>query len=165
MGSGVATHQNTVGQQRGQAYDSAEGYGKELRRQRAGGVQVQGLPTEFGPGRDHNDESGVAGCKPAETTMEADVAGFHHEHKRGGGKQPERGGDGMYVHDLGYGRLLLEVVVQIKAKADAHEDPEDGEPDQRSPAIFTRWPRRGCMDVHAALPPCQSEKRTTMGSM
>jgi hypothetical protein len=31
-------------------------------------------------------------------------------------------------------RLLLEVVVQIEAEADTHEDPENGEPDQRSPA-------------------------------
>ncbi len=111
MGGGVAAHQNSAGQQHGQANDSAEGDGKELRRQRAGSIQVQGLPTEFGPWRDHNDESGVAGCKPAETTMEADVAGFDHKHKRGGSKQPERGGDGMYVDDLGYGRLLMEVVV------------------------------------------------------
>ena len=82
-------------------------------------MQVQGLPTEFRPWGDHNDESGVAGRKPAETTMEADVAGFDHEHKRGGSEQPKRRGDGMYVDDLGYRRLLLEVVVQIEAEADA----------------------------------------------
>jgi hypothetical protein len=84
MGGGVAAHQNSAGQQHGQANDSAEGDGKELRRQRAGGMQVQGLPTEFGPGRDQNDESGVAGRKPAQTAMKADVAGFDHEHERGG---------------------------------------------------------------------------------
>ena len=104
-------------------------------------------------------------AKPAETTMEADVSGFDHEHKRGGGQQPERGGDGMYVNDPGYGRLLPEVVVQIEAEADAHEDPENGEPAQRSPAIFTRGPGCGCMDVHPLCPPCQSETRTTMGWM
>jgi hypothetical protein len=97
--------------------------------------------------------------------MEADVAGFDHEHKRGRSQQPERGGDCMYVDDLGYGRLLVEVVVQIEAEADAHEDPEDGEPDQCSPAIFTCWPGCGCMNVHPLCPPFQSEKRTTMRLM
>ena len=72
--------------------------------------------------------------------METDVAGFDQEHKRGGREQPKRGGDGMYVDHRGYRRLLLEVVVQIEAEADAHEDPENGEPDQRSAAIFTSWP-------------------------
>src|SRR6202042_3072291 len=73
--------------------------------------------------------------------------------------------DAMDVGDPGYGRLLLEVVVQIEAEADAHEDPEQGEPDQRSPAIFARRPGRGCMDVHPLFPPSPSEKRTTMGLM
>jgi hypothetical protein len=71
----------------------------------------------------------------------------------------------MYVDDLGYGRLLLEVVVQIEAEADTHEDPENGEPDQRSPAIFTRGPGCGCMDVHPPYPPIQSEKPRRMGLM
>ena len=97
--------------------------------------------------------------------MEADVAGFDQKHERGGSEQPERGGDGMYVDDPGYGRLLLEVVVQVEAEADAHEDPEQGEPDQRSPAIFARRPGRGCMNVHPLFPPSPSEKRTTMGLM
>ena len=109
--------------------------------------------------------SGVAGRKPAETTMEADVTGFDHEHKGGGSQQPERGGDGMYVNDPGYGRLLPEVVVQIEAEADAHEGPEDGEPEQRSPAIFTRRPGCGCMDVHPFSLPCESKTLTTMGLM
>ena len=104
-------------------------------------------------GGDDHDESGVASRKPAETTMETDVAGFDQEHKRGGREQPKRGGDGMYVDDRGYRRLLLEVVVQIEAEADAHEDPEHGEPDQRSAAIFTSWPGCGCMDVHPLFPP------------
>src|SRR6202042_316645 len=73
--------------------------------------------------------------------------------------------DAMDVGDPGYGRLLLEVVVQIEAEADAHEDPEHAEPDQRSPAIFARRPGRGCMDVHPLFPPSPSEKRTTMGLM
>jgi hypothetical protein len=89
MGGGVAAHENAPGQQLGHAYDSAEGDGKELRRQSARSLQVQSLPTEFGPGGDHNNESGVAGRKPAETTMEADVACFDHEHKRGRSKQRE----------------------------------------------------------------------------
>ena len=67
--------------------------------------------------------------------METDVAGFDHEHKRRGSEEPERRGDGMYVDDPGYGRLLVKVVVQIEAEADAYEDPEDGEPDERGPAI------------------------------
>jgi hypothetical protein len=83
--------------------------------------------------------------------------------QRGGSKQPERGGNGTYVNDSGYGRLLLEVVVQIEAEADAHVDPEDGEPDQRSAAVFTRGPGCGCMDVHPLCPPSQSERRTAMG--
>jgi hypothetical protein len=66
------------GQQHGHAKDSAEGDGEELRRQSAASVQVQGLPTELGPGGDHHDESGVASRKPAETTMQTDVAGFDH---------------------------------------------------------------------------------------
>jgi hypothetical protein len=41
--------------------------------------------------------------------METDVAGFDHEHKGGGSQQPKCGGDGMYVDDRGYRRLLLEV--------------------------------------------------------
>ena len=84
--------------------------------------------------------------------MEADIAGFDHEHKRGGGEQPERGGDSMYVDDHGYGRLLMEVVMQIKAEADAYEDPEEGEPDQRGPAIFTRGPGCGCVDLQSFFP-------------
>src|SRR5271154_2299718 len=71
----------------------------------------------------------------------------------------------MYMDDQGHSRLLPEVVVQIEAEADAHVDPEDGEPDQRSPAIFTRRPGCGCMDVHPLCPPCQLETRTTMGLM
>ena len=55
----------------------------------------------------------------------------------------------MYVDDRGYGRLLVQVVVQIEAEADAYEDPEDAEPDQRSPAIVTRGPGCGCMDVQS----------------
>ena len=93
--------------------------------------------------------------------MEADVAGFDHEHKRGGSEQPERGGDGMYVDDLGYGRLLVEVVVQIESESDANEYPEDGEPHQRGPAIFTRGPGCGCMDVHPLRPLRQSVRKTS----
>ena len=55
----------------------------------------------------------------------------------------------MYVDDRGYSRLLMDIVVQIKAEADTYEDPEDGEPDQRSPAIFTRGPGCRCMDVQS----------------
>jgi hypothetical protein len=67
----------------------------------------------------------------------------------------------MYVDDHGYGRLLMEVVVQIEAEADAYEDPKDGEPDHRSPAIFTRGPGCGCMDVQS-VSSCQSENHTAM---
>ncbi len=84
--------------------------------------------------------------------MEADIAGFDHEHKGGGGEQPERGGDSMYVDNRGYRRLLMEVVVQIEAEADAYEDPKEGEPDQCGPAIFTRRPGCGGMDVQSFFP-------------
>ena len=67
----------------------------------------------------------------------------------------------MYVDDLGYGRLLVQVVVQIEAEANAHEDPEDGEPDQRSSAIFTRGPGCGCMDLHPLYPPLSVGKTYT----
>jgi hypothetical protein len=39
------------------------------------------------------------------------------------------------MNDEGYGRQLMEVVVQIEAEADAYEDPEDGEPHERGAAI------------------------------
>ena len=42
--------------------------------------------------------------------------------------------------------------MQIEAEADAYEDPEDGEPDQRSPAIFTHRPGCSCMDVQSLSP-------------
>ena len=58
--------------------------------------------------------------------MQGCVAGFDQEHERSGGEKPERGGDGMDMNDFGYGRLFMEVVVQIKTEADAYEDPEDG---------------------------------------
>ncbi len=67
----------------------------------------------------------------------------------------------MDVDDLGYRRLLMEIVMQIEAEANAHEHPEEGEPDQRSPAIFTRGPRCGCMDVHALCPPV-GQSHTTL---
>ena len=85
--------------------------------------------------------------------MEADVVRFDHEHKRGGYEQPERGRDGVYVDDPGYGRLLVEVVVQIESEADAYEDPEDAEPHERGAAIFTRRPGCGRMKVHPLWPP------------
>jgi hypothetical protein len=59
----------------------------------------------------------------------------------------------MNVNDEGYGRLLMHVVVQIEAEANAYEDPEDGEPHKRGPAIFTRRPGCGCMKVHPLCPP------------
>jgi hypothetical protein len=83
--------------------------------------------------------------------MQADVAGFDQQHERGGGQKPERGGDGMDMNDCGYGRLFMEVVVQIKTKADAHEDLEVGEPDERSAAVATRRPSCGCMKVHPLI--------------
>src|SRR5579859_7659946 len=103
-------------------------------------MQIQGLPTKFGPGGNHQNKSGVAGSKPADTAMEADVAGSDQKHKRGSSEQPERGGDGMNVDDRRHGRLLVEIVAQIEAEADTHEEPEDGKPDHRSPAIVTRGP-------------------------
>jgi hypothetical protein len=89
--------------------------------------------------------------------MEGDVAGFDQEHERGGSEQPEGCRDGVNVNDEGYGRLLMEVVVQIEAEADAYEDPEDSEPDERSAAIVTRRPGGGCMQVHPLCPPWQAE--------
>jgi hypothetical protein len=89
--------------------------------------------------------------------MKFDVAGFHHQYERGGSKQPEDGGDSMDMDDFGYGGLLMEVVVQIKAEADAYEGPEDGEPDERGAAIFARRPGCGCMNLHPPCPPCQAE--------
>ena len=83
MGGGIAPHENAPRQQQGHANDSAEGDGKKLRRQSAGSPKVQGLPTEFRPGPDHKDESGVTGRKPTQAAMEADIAAFDHEHKRG----------------------------------------------------------------------------------
>jgi hypothetical protein len=59
----------------------------------------------------------------------------------------------------------MEIVVQIEAEADAHKDPEDSEPNQRSPAIFARGPGCGRMHVHPRCPPCQAEKRTAIGLM
>src|SRR5580698_8174478 len=53
----------------------------------------------------------------------------------------------MNVHDERNRRLLVEVVVQIEAETDAHVDPEDGQPDERGPAIVTRRP--GCGGVYA----------------
>ena len=153
----VAPHQNAPWQQHGHAKDSAEGDGKEFRRQSAGSLQVQSLPTQFRPGRDHNNKSSIAGRKPAQSAMQADIAGFDQEHKRGGSEQPERSGDGMYVDDCGYGWLLMKVVMQIEAEANPHEDPEDGQPDQRSPAIVTRGPGCGRMDMHPLCRPCQAE--------
>ena len=41
----------------------------------------------------------------------------------------------------------MEVVVQIEAETDAHVDPENGQPDERDPAIVTRRP--GCSGVYA----------------
>jgi hypothetical protein len=100
--------------------------------------------------------------------MQADVARLDHQHQRGGSQQPQRGGDGVYVDNLRHGRLLVQVVVQIEAEPNAHEDPEDRQPNQRSPPIVTRRPRRSRMEVHPRCPPCrsekrQSEKRTTLG--
>jgi hypothetical protein len=86
--------------------------------------------------------------------MEADVVRFDHEHKRGGYEQPERGRDGVYVDDPGYGRLFVQIVVQVEAETEAHENPEDGEPEQRGPAIFTRGPGCGCVDFHSLCPHC-----------
>lgn len=74
--------------------------------------------------------------------MKTDVAGFDQEHERGSNQQPTCSGDSMYVDDLGYSRLLMEIVVQIEAETDAYEGPEDGEPDKCSLAIFTCGP--GC---------------------
>ena len=85
--------------------------------------------------------------------MQGCVAGLDQEHERGGGEQPEGGGDGMNVNDGGYGRLLVEVVVQIESEADAYEDPEDAEPHERGAAIFTRRPGCGRMKVHPLWPP------------
>jgi hypothetical protein len=89
-------------------------------------MQIQGLPTEFGPRGDHHNENGVAGGNPPETPMEANIASFDHEHKRCGSKQPEGGGDGMDMDDSWDGRPLMEVVLQIEAKANPHENPEEG---------------------------------------
>ena len=58
----------------------------------------------------------------------------------------------MYVDDRGYGWLLMKVVMQIEAEADANEDPEDSQPDQRSPAIVARGPGCGSMDMHPLCP-------------
>ena len=153
----VAAHQNAPWQQHGHAKDPAEGDGKKFGRQSAGSLQVQSLPTQFRPGRDHNHKRSVAGRKPAQSTMQADIAGFDQEHQRRGSQQPDRGGDGMYVDDRGYGWLLMKVVMQIEAEADANEDPEDSQPDQRSPAIVARGPGCGSMDMHPLCPPCQAE--------
>ncbi len=87
-----------------------------------------------------------------------------HEHKRGGREQPERRRDSMYMNYQGNGRLLMEVVVQIETKADAHKYPEETEPDQRSPAIFTRRPCCCRMDAHSPYP-WQSEKHIAMERM
>jgi len=57
----------------------------------------------------------------------------------------------------------MEVVVQIEAEADAYEDPEDAEPDQRSPAIFTRRPGCGCMNVQS-FSSCRSENHNSNGT-
>ena len=89
-------------------------------------MEIQGLPTKFGPRGDHNDQNSVAGCKPAKTPMEANIAGFDHEHKRCGSQQPDRGGDGMYMDDSRDGRPLMDVVMQIEPEADPHENPEEG---------------------------------------
>jgi hypothetical protein len=118
-------------------------------------AMVQGLPTEFGPRSNDEDECGVASRIPAEAAMEAYVAGFNHEHERGGGEQPERGGDGMHMNDCGYGRMFMKVVVQVKAEADTYEDPEDREPDDRGPAVVARRPGCGGMKVHPFCPPCR----------
>ncbi len=96
--------------------------------------------------------------------MEADIAAFDHEHKRGCRQQPERRRDSMYMNDQGNGRLLMEIVVQIETKANAHKYPEEAEPDQRSPAIFTRRPCRCRMDLHSSYP-WQSEKHIAMERM
>ena len=70
--------------------------------------------------------------------MEADIAGLYHDYKRRRSEQPKRGGDRMDVDDRRYGRMLMQVVVQIEAEA--HEYPEEAEPDQCSSAIVTRGP-------------------------
>jgi hypothetical protein len=157
MGSRVAAHEYTPGQQHRHAKNSAEGYGKKLRGQRAGGLEVQGLPTEFRPRGYEEDERGVAGREPAQAAMEAYVTGFDQEHHRGGSEQPERGGDGMDMNDCGYGRLFMKVVVKIKPEAATYEDPEDGEPDERSASIATRRPSCGCVKVHPFCPPCDAK--------
>ena len=89
--------------------------------------------------------------------MDADVAGFNHEYKRGCREQPQRRGDGVHVHDLGHRRLLMQVVVQIKAESDAHIDPEDGKPDECGAAIVARRPGCGCVKVHPRCPPSWGE--------
>jgi len=126
MGGGVAAHEYSPGQQHRHAEDSAEGDGEELRRQSAGGVEVEGLPTEFGPRGYDEDERGVSGREPAQAAMQAGIAGFDQQHERGGSEQPERGGDGMDMNDGGYGGLFMQVVVEIETEADGDEDPEDG---------------------------------------
>jgi hypothetical protein len=57
----------------------------------------------------------------------------------------------------------MKVVMQIEAEADPHEDPEDSQPDQRSPAIVT-W-RPGCrrMDMHPRCPPLSGKETYSYG--
>lgn len=84
--------------------------------------------------------------------MEADIAAFDHEHKRRGREQPDCRRNRMDMNYQGNGRLLMEIVVQIEPKADAHKYPEEAQPNQRRPAIFTRRPCCRCMDLHPSYP-------------
>jgi len=70
------------------------------------------------------------------------IAGFDHEDESRDDQEPERGGDGVHVHDEGDWRQLVEIVVQVEAEADADDDPEDGKPDKSGATVAPCRP--GC---------------------
>jgi hypothetical protein len=53
--------------------------------------------------------------------------------------------------------MFKEIVVQVKAEADAYEDRENGEPDDCGASIATRRPSCGCVKVHPFCPPCDAK--------
>ena len=67
--------------------------------------------------------------------MESDVACLDQQNEGSHEEQPERGGHGMEMDDCRNGRRLMKVVVKVEAEAHSNDDPEGGEPDERSPAI------------------------------